>query len=675
MADTSVRELALVRLAESGLDEDDAKALHLEALAPTDTSRASSAALALPALKIVYHDPGGAPLGPHPARSPFFRLRYLTSAGEFGAKDSPRYLQPAGAGCCAYFPTNVDWSGIVSDPSRPVLLTEGELKAAKACREGFPTIGLGGVNSYRSAKAGIAFLPELVAVRWPERTVYVAFDSDYRTNPQVRAALLELARELTRRGALPFVVTLPELGRGSKTGLDDYLVAESGDSLQALLDVAEPLTLAEPLWKLNDRVLFVRDPGLVVDLETEQRISPGTFRDFTHATADYAERSFKADGTPTLKRVPAAKAWLTWPLRREVQRMTYRPGADRPICRHPRTNADEYNLWPGWGVVPKKGTTAPFTELVEHLVPDETTRRWLLRWFAYPIQRPGTKLFTAVVMLGVKHGTGKSLLGYTLGRIYGRNFTEISRADLHASFNDWAEGRQFVMGDDVTGSDRRSDADMLKKLITQQEMRVNAKYVPSYVVPDRVNYYFTSNQPDAFFLEDTDRRFFVHEVESDPLPQEFYAGYDAWLRGDGPAHLFHHLQRFSLGTFDPAAPALRTGSKDRMIADVKSDVAAFVERLRLDPDVTLRVGSTQVPGDLFSNRELLAIYDPQQTSRVTANGLGRELRRAGFRPVLGGSPVRTADGIDRYYAVRDQERWAKASRSAVVRHLGSRSPK
>src|SRR5690606_17830809 len=153
---------------------------------------------------------------------------------------------------------------------------------------------------------------------------------------------------------------------------------------------------------------------------------------------------------------------------------------------------------------------------------------------------PGVKMFSSAVVYGIKHGTGKSLIGYTLGRIYGKNFTEIKQKDLHSQFNEWAEARQFVMGDDITGSDKRHDADILKTLITQQELRINPKYVSSYVVPDCINYFFTSNQPDAFFLEDDDRRFFVHEVKVGPLPEEFYMDYELWLHTGGAAAVFHY---------------------------------------------------------------------------------------------------------------------------------------
>ena len=124
-------------------------------------------------------------------------------------------------------------------------------------------------------------------------------------------------------------------------------------------------------------------------------------------------------------------------------------------------------------------------------------------------------------MWSLKHGTGKSTVGYTMGRIYGKNYVEIRDHDLNSLFNEWAENRQFVMGDEITGGEQKRDiADRMKSTITQKEIRINAKYVPSYTVPDRINYFFTSNHADAFFVEDTDRRYFVHQITADPKPME-----------------------------------------------------------------------------------------------------------------------------------------------------------
>jgi hypothetical protein len=100
--------------------------------------------------------------------------------------------------------------------------------------------------------------------------------------------------------------------------------------------------------------------------------------------------------------------------------------------------------------------------------------------------------------------------------IYGHNFIKIKSKDLYDTW--WAENRQFVLGDEISGSDKRAEADMMKAMITQEEVNINIKYIPQFSIPDCVNYYFTSNHADALFLEDEDRG---------SLFTKFWAGHSA----------------------------------------------------------------------------------------------------------------------------------------------------
>ena len=675
--------LAVADLERSGLSAADAAALGMRSLSQTETPTLAPHFKPLTALYIPYWDPEqpNTPLTAHPQGPAFFRVRYLETPNDFtritGGK-TQRYDQPPRSGLCAYWPRGTDWAAIIKDPTRPIIITEGEKKAAAACLAGHPTVGLGGVWSFRAANAPSyeLLLPDLARVDWRRRPVYIIYDSDSSTNPQVNLALWALAEELRYRGALPHVAALPNIydDDKKKTGLDDYLVA--GHALADVLADAEPLTLARPLWDLNKRVLYIRDPGFIYDRDSKIPITPGAFKDHQYSAESYVARKLEDDGSVTLRRANIAAAWLTWPLRATAARLTYRPG-EAADCES-ATGQRELNVWSGWGCAPAEGSVKPFTALVDHLFagsPKEE-KEWFLRWLAYPLQKPGTKLFTAVVVYGRRHGTGKSFVGLTMGRIYGKNFSEISQHDLESGFNEWAQHKQFVLGDDVTGHDRRAYADQLKKMITQRELRINQKFVPSYVIPDCVNYYFTSNQPDAFAIEDDDRRYFVHEVLAEPLPAEFYKAYERWLdEGGGAAALFHHLLRLDLGDFNPTAPALRTQAKRNMTYDTKSDLAAWVHQLLADPDAVLRCGEAPLPGDLFTARQLLALYDVLGHGRVTANGLGRELKRAGVVHVLQGAQVRTAHGPERFYALRHAARWASATLEEVKEHIAGAEPK
>lgn len=665
------QELGTKKLASSGLTLSDASLLNIKLLDPQQTHALHHNFLSVCSLQLNYHSPDGGPAVDWPGGSQFYRLRYLEAQAGFDSltdKKAIRYVQLPLTAPVAYYPRNQAWGAIITDPHVPLIITEGELKAAKACKEGFPTIGLGGVYNFRSIKLGITWLPSLEWPIWERRNVYIIFDSDYRTNINVCLALKALADELINRGAFVHLVNLPAIDGLEKVGLDDFLVTlgPSGPAqLRKLLHEAEPLGLTKPLWVINSRYAYVQDPGLIVNLATGAKIAPAAFKDHHHSTSQYQERELKIDGSISYKPVSAAAAWLKWPLRLEVTRMAYVPGKER-------LHEGQYNLWAGWGVEPKAGDVKPFLTLLHHLfagVKPEVLD-WFLCWCAYPLQYPGVKMFSSVVIHGIKHGTGKSLIAYTLGKIYGRNFTEINQRSLLDGSNEWADAKQFVLADDISGTNKRQDADVLKKLITQERVRVNIKYVPVYELRDCINYYFTANHPDAFFLEDDDRRYFIHEVIVPPMAEEFYVEYDLWLASGGAAAVFDYLLKYDTGTFNPAAPALRTDAKTRMITVSQSDLASWVRQLVATPDAMLRLGGVVVEKDIFTTKELLAFYDPEQKTGVTPNGMARELARAGVRVLCCGAPIRTADGAQsRYFAIRNMDRWQAETPKAIQVYL------
>jgi hypothetical protein len=660
----SPRELAGAKLAESGIGDREAKRCRMQALAPAQTRALHPSFKAYPALRIPYFDLGGKETG-------FYRLRYLGEMSGFDAlrKKALRYVQEPGTDSEVYLPPLRDWRAIARDPRVAVLITEGELKAACSTSAGLPTVGLGGVWSWRSARRGAALLPLLEAFDWKDRQAYLVFDSDFSSNPDVVRALVALSRELTNRGARPSVVALPDLPalqeQGKKTGLDDFLVARGVPALEKLVGEAQPFAHTEELWRMNGEVVYIRSPGLVVVLEDGRKVSAGAFKEHAYSNRHYNEVGFGKDGEPVMRKKPLAPAWLAWERRSELARITYRPGQPRV------TGEGEYNYWPGWAAEPRRGSVDLWKRLLDYaFAADPAARAWFERWCAYPVQHPGAKLYSASVLWGAQHGTGKSLIGYMLGRVYGKNFGEISEDDLAGNFNEWAENRQFVMGDDVAGGEyKKATMELLKFMITRKSIRINAKFLPTYEVPDCINYYFTANGPDAFALEDTDRRYFVWEMPGEPLPREFYDQCDAWLHGpDIAGALLYHLQRVDLGGFNPREHAMDTPAKRAMIADGKSDVAGWVASLKEDPSAVLRMGGAEVRGDLLTSHQLLALYDPEGRKRVTANGLGRELKRAGIRQANLGCSVRTAKGPQRLYAVRNADRWCKAKPIELAKH-------
>jgi hypothetical protein len=644
-SDKEVQALMLRKLEESGLAEPTLIKQH----GYTSMTRLAASKLgvapAFAGFKIPYYDADGKPLK-------FWRYRYLEDTRGAFARNTDakplRYIQPKSTGTELYLSPLLDWRAAQKDANVSLWITEGELKAACGCLFGYAVVGLGGVWCFKSTRSSQMLVDAFKAFAWEGRRVYVCYDSDAASNVQVLKAETALCHELCMIGADPCVVRLPPKPDGHKNGLDDFLVERGGAALQALCEQATSFSEARELHQLNEEVTYVRDPGLVVRLDTMQRLAPQAFTSHAYADRFVVRTVTDTNGNSKLVRQPAAKLWIQWPGRAAVQRMTYAPGQAQ-MAEEDGTAC--LNTWPGWGCPSVEGDVTPWKDLMgylfQRLSPEH--QRWVERWLAYPIQHPGTKLYSAVVVWGRVQGTGKSLLGYCMKRVYGGNFAEIRDQDLQGSFNGWAVGRQFVMGDEISGGDKRGSADRMKAMITQEQLRVNVKFVPEYSIPDCINYYFTSNHPDAFFLEDTDRRFFIHEAPSVPRPAEWYREFVRWLNGPGGPALRYHLEHLDLGDFAPEDHAPCTESKLEMIMDSQSDLGAWVRMLMDDPDSVLRAGGVTIPYRVWSPAELLKLYDPEGSKKVTVPGLGRELKRAGV-PYLGRG--RTAEGKVSLWGIR-----------------------
>ena len=508
------RELMLADLTRSGLGEREAKLLRLKLL--TRSKAMQLTGRDREAYEIPYHGLDGKPIG-------FARLKFLDA-------QEPRYWQEPGTLPRLYLPPTLKggWEETARDRSTILYITEGEKKAARACLDGLPTIGIGGVWAWRSKKkeTGVSLaIEDLDAIEWADRAVLLVFDSDVVEKVEVQLALRALADELITRGARPQSVKLPPGPKGAKVGLDDFLEAEGAQAFQAL--DPQPIfgRLADELWRLNQELVYITAANAVWLLGNQSFVSAQNLVSTVMANRLVTVTTDQGK----VKQVNVAKEWLTWPCRRVARRLAYEPGQSTELAD------GALNLWAGWGCQPASGGVDPWKKLLDYLFNGSTKERtWFEEWCAYPLQHPGAKMYTAVILFSLTHGVGKSLVGMTLGRIYGTNFVLLSQDELQSTFNQWAAHKQFALADEITGIEKRRDADRIKNLVTRDLVTINAKYQPPYTLPDRLNYLFTTNHPDAFVIERHDRRFFVHETLEPPLPKKFYRDYEAWLTADGP---------------------------------------------------------------------------------------------------------------------------------------------
>lgn len=663
----SIKEAMLKKLAGSALSDKDATLLRFQ---PHTAEQAG--ALGLPSATegflIPYFDIAGKP-------TKFIRFRYTKETRKgfevYGKKKALRYGQVPGTVNEVYMPPLVKWQGIIDKPEMPIIITEGELKAACATKHGLPTIGLGGVWCFMSKRAGVSLLPVFDQLKLAGRVVYICYDSDAVTNPDVVAAELRLAAMLTTLGAIVMIARIPAEG-DAKMGVDDYIVAHGAKQFkEEVLDNAFEYETCAALHAMNERVAYVRVPGCVYSFEYAQEITPQAFTGHAYSNLTHDETEYDKDGNAKIKRVPTAAAWLKWQYRSELRGITFRPGFDR-------VTPDGYlNTWNGWGYTePTRNAKAakPWSDLLDHIFGDKKEERaWFERWAAYPLQHPGTKLNSACLVWGVTEGSGKTMLGRCIKVMYGEHGTEVKDTDLEDTRFEWAQHKAFVLADDITGQDNRKLHNKLKTMVTQETMRINPKFIPSYSVPDVMNYYFTSNDPDALFLSAGDRRYFVHEVLGGKLPIELRKAVLSMINSEeGRNALAYHLLNVDLGDFEPGADALQTEAKDEMKLHVKSEVAAWVHYFKQNTDVIL--DTAKMTGDLYTTSEIHMLFDPSGEKRAGSTALGKELKKMGF-VAPSSAVVKVANGhVVRLVCVRNFAKWAKATPKQISEHYDSTHP-
>lgn len=663
----AVQQAMMAKLKESALTDDDAARLCLQPYTAQQVAQRLRNELTFhrAGFQIPYFDLDGRRVG-------FYRFRYLEydnargfavlthKNGSGPQKHDVRYVQPADTVPQLYLPPLLaaPWSAIAQRADVPLVITEGELKAACGCRHDIPTVGLGGVWSFRSAREVLHLLPVFKQFVWKDRTVYICYDSDAATNANVCGAENALAHELTNLGAKVYICRVPALGE-KKTGMDDYIVSEGADAFKTqIMGTAESYAACDALFQLNAEVVYVRDPGVVLRLDTLQRMTAGAFVEHQYSDHIWYKPVTDVNGGTKLVEKSAPKEWLRWPSRARVERTTYRPGEER------FTNTDELNLWPGWGCEPVRGSVQAWLDFIEFLFGKERAH-YIHQWLAYPLQHAGTKLPTCLVCWGEAQGTGKSSVGYIMGRIYGRNYTEISDKHLQGNFNEWAENKQFIMGDEIASAHdkRRETADRMKSMITQPELRLNPKYIPSYTVPDCINYYFTSQHQDAFFVEDTDRRFIVNHVKDKAKPPEYYKKLWDWVKAGGDSAIFYYYLRLDLTGFDPQGHAPFSLDKQDMQDATRGESELWLAQLARDPDSMLRLDAVALPYKLWTVTDLRNLCASSGYDALSSVQFGRKLGRH-FKQLCHGRAIdfvnytsvkgRVVVGKpERLYAIRD----------------------
>jgi putative DNA primase/helicase len=266
------------------------------------------------------------------------------------------------------------------------------------------------------------------------------------------------------------------------------------------------------------------------------------------------------------------RAWMQHPERKIVRATEV---DFDPACADPKITC---NLWSGWPTSPAQGRCDKLLELLRYMCSGDDKAgklfEWVIRWLALPIQKPGAKMKTTLVVHGPQ-GTGKNMFFEAIMSIYGQYGRVIDQSAIEDKFNDWASRRLFLIADEVVArSDLFHIKNKLKAFITGEWIRINPKNLAARDERNHVNVVFLSNEAIPVALDEDDRR---HAVIWTPekLDAAFYTEVKAELDAGGAAALHHHLLNLDLGDFTESTSPPQTGAKDELIGLGRDSTVRF----------------------------------------------------------------------------------------------------
>lgn len=284
------------------------------------------------------------------------------------------------------------------------------------------------------------------------------------------------------------------------------------------------------------------------------RLTRISFEDFSNSWMNqFVELG--VDDKGTMKLAPVGKWWLRHRQRRQFKSVVFAPGKEVP---------GSYNLWKGFAVVAKPGDCSLFLDHMKHNVcgSSELVFGYLMGWLARCVQEPNSPGEVAVVLRGGK-GVGKSFFAKVVGSLFGRHFLHVSNpSHLVGNFNAHLRDVVLLFADEAFYAGDKKHASILKTLITEETIQIEAKGVDVESSQNNVHLIMASNDDHVVPASGDERRFLVLDVGAGKQQQSaYFKAISQQMDAGGREALLHLLLTYDLSEFDhrdvPQTDALR----------------------------------------------------------------------------------------------------------------------
>jgi hypothetical protein len=189
----------------------------------------------------------------------------------------------------------------------------------------------------------------------------------------------------------------------------------------------------------------------------------------------------------------------------------------------------------------------PFLNLLSRVCNDKNTYNYMVDWIAHIIQMPYKKTNTAIILYSNTKGIGKNCIVDGISKLlkgYSAHVETIE--DITKNFNSHLVNKLFIYGDEIKASSR-CISDKLKQVITRPTQNMEKKGKDAFEIEDYTNWLFTTNNRDAFKVEQGDRRLFFVDCINEKLSREQSTEYYKYIEDSGNiSKLFNYFKNHKI---------------------------------------------------------------------------------------------------------------------------------
>ena len=314
--------------------------------------------------------------------------------------------------------------------------------------------------------------------------------------------------------------------------------------------------------EMNERYMVVNEGGKTLvyrptndPILNRHFLEKITFEDLRKAYLNDRVRAGQRPNGSTIWKTKA-DAWLEHRSRRQfLGGVVFAPGQDLP--------ADTINLWQGFALEPEKGDWSLLRDHIKWIISsgDDDLYEYMINWMARGVQDPGSQGEVALVFQGGR-GTGKGTVANFYGRLFGQHFIYITNArHLTGNFNAHLRDAVVVFADEAFFAGDRSHASVLKGMVTDPLITIEAKYRNAVTARNVTHLILASNENWVIPAGVDERRFCVFDVSAARRgDHEYFKALHDQMENGGVAAMLHDLQNHDLSGFNvrvfPATEAL-----------------------------------------------------------------------------------------------------------------------